>query len=95
MEKIFYRIIGKRGRTTIPFIFRSDLGIKDNTTLKFEKEDDRIVITPIKECVPDECSKIKDISNQDAEEILSVFYDDALKTILSAILKKLNLTSAK
>lgn len=59
-------------------------------------EDNRIIITPVKECVPDECNeKINEISNQEAEEILSVFYDNALKTILTAILKKLNSTSAE
>lgn len=94
MEKTFYRIIGRKGRTTIPFTFRSDLGIKDNTKLKFEKEDDRIIITPVKECFPNDCDKINEISNQDAEEILEAFYGNALNVILSAVLKKIGLTSA-
>ena len=35
MKEIIYKTIGRKGRTTIPFIFRMRLEIADDTLLKF------------------------------------------------------------
>ena len=43
MNKI-YRILGKRGRTTIPYVIRVKLGLRHNDLLSFEEQDNTVVI---------------------------------------------------
>ena len=42
MNKI-YRTLGKRGRTTIPYVIRVKLGLRHNDLLSFEEDGDTIV----------------------------------------------------
>ena len=45
-----YRFLGNRGRTTIPFSLRMELGIKRNDLVSFERLGDTIVIRKEKIC---------------------------------------------
>lgn len=49
-----YRILGKRGRVTIPYEIRQRVGFKYNDVLSFTEQDDRTVIVR-REKVCDEC----------------------------------------
>lgn len=40
----YYRVIGKKGRTTIPFSMRVRLDIRDNDLISFEETDDGAVL---------------------------------------------------
>ena len=51
------RILGKKGRTTIPFLFRKILGIGYNTVLSFTLDGDRIIVKGEKLC--DNCKTSK------------------------------------
>ena len=39
-----YKILGKRGRITIPFAIREELGIEQNDVLSFELQEDGAVV---------------------------------------------------
>lgn len=39
-----YKILGKRGRITIPFAIREELGLEQNDVLSFELQDDGAVV---------------------------------------------------
>lgn len=49
-----YRILGKRGRVTIPYEIRQRVGFKYNDVLSFTEQDDRTVIVK-REKVCDDC----------------------------------------
>ena len=49
MNKI-YRVLGKRGRITIPLDIRNDVGISSDDILSFSVQDNQIVITKEKIC---------------------------------------------
>ena len=49
MEKI-YRILGKRGRTTVPYELRVKMGIHPNDLVSFRCEGDEIIIKREKIC---------------------------------------------
>lgn len=56
MEKI-YKVLGQRGRITIPFAIRIKLGFKYNDIVSFEqKEDNTIIVKREKLC---DCSKME------------------------------------
>lgn len=44
------RILGKKGRTTIPFLFRRILGMSHNTILSYTLDGDRIIVKGEKIC---------------------------------------------
>ena len=46
MQEICCKTIGKRGRTTIPFCMRNALGIKNNTLLRFTRNEKQVLVTP-------------------------------------------------
>lgn len=52
MAKI-YRILGKRGNTTIPYALRVFLGFRPNDLLSFRAESDEVIIRREKIC--DDC----------------------------------------
>ena len=49
MDKV-YRILGKRGRTTVPYDLRIKMGIHPNDLVSFRCEDDEIIIKREKIC---------------------------------------------
>jgi len=55
MNKIF-KILGKRGRITIPYEIRMKLGFAYNDVLSFEEQDDNTVIIK-REKICDDCGK--------------------------------------
>ena len=44
MSNTIYRVMGKRGRITIPYEFRQQVGFGYNDILSFTKQDDNTVI---------------------------------------------------
>lgn len=91
MEKI-YRILGKYGRTTIPFALRVQLGFKRNDLVSFEATDkDTIIIRREKVC--DHCNpaSVKRIEavKPVGEESLLKFVDDLSKQEQAAVLQHL------
>ena len=94
MNGIIYKTIGKRGRTTIPFIFRSRLEIVNDTLLKFTLSGDQVIISPMKECGSQMCERKKlDMTQGDAAELIEHCSDESLEFIFSAVLKKMKLSA--
>ena len=60
MDKI-YRILGKRGRTTVPYELRVKMGIHPNDLVSFRCEGDEIIIKREKIC--DNCKKCIGLDN--------------------------------
>lgn len=56
MHKI-YRILGKRGRITIPFEIRQRIGFRYNDVLSFTQQDDGSVLVR-REKICDNCKKL-------------------------------------
>ena len=56
MHKI-YRILGKRGRITIPFEIRQRIGVRYNDVLSFTELDDSSVVVR-KEKICDNCNEL-------------------------------------
>ena len=75
MNKV-YRILGKRGRTTIPYAIRVKLGLRHNDLLSFEEDGDTIVIR--RENICNECDDFFDDIDEMGEDndILFDFVDD-------------------
>ncbi len=44
MSKTIYRVMGKRGRITIPYEFRQQVGFGYNDILSFTRQDDNTVL---------------------------------------------------
>lgn len=55
MSNTIYRVMGKRGRITIPYEFRQQVGFGYNDILSFTKQDDNTVIVK-RENICDNCS---------------------------------------
>ena len=45
-----YKILGKRGRITIPYVIRQELGFEQDDVLSFEVQDDGSVIIRAEPC---------------------------------------------
>ena len=58
MSNTIYRVMGKRGRITIPYEFRQQVGFGYNDILSFTQQDDNTVIVK-REKVCDNCSVSK------------------------------------
>ena len=61
MSNTIYRVMGKRGRITIPYEFRQQLGIGYNDLLSFTRQKDNSVLIQ-KEKICDNCSGRKAVS---------------------------------
>lgn len=55
MSNTIYRVMGKRGRITIPYEFRQQVGFGYNDILSFTKQDDNTVLVK-REKICDNCS---------------------------------------
>ena len=91
MEKI-YRVLGKAGRTTIPFVLRMQLGFKRNDVVSFEAKDkDTVIIRREKICdgcnpnLPKKTEAVKPVT----EESLLEFIDQLPKQEQAAVLQHL------
>lgn len=58
MSNTIYRVMGKRGRITIPYEFRQQVGFCCNDILSFTKQDDNTVIVR-REKLCDNCGRPK------------------------------------
>lgn len=74
MNKI-YRVLGKRGRITIPFELRQELNFTSNDIVSFSSQGNQVIITKEKIC--DNCvnsfsvqDSIKSLSEKEKYEIL-------------------------
>ncbi len=72
MAKTIYRIMGKRGRITIPYEFRQRVGFGYNDVLSFTHQEDGSVLVK-RERVCDECRNHgKESSPQPAKQDMSL-----------------------
>ena len=78
-----YRILGKRGRVTIPFEIRQRVGFGYNDVLSFTEQDDRTVVVR-REKVCDDCRKNAE------QEALNELLDGMTKAQLSALFAQLS-----
>ena len=69
-----YRILGKRGRITIPFEIRQRVGFSYNDVLSFTESPDGRTVTVKREKICDNCSGTK-TADKDAEMTLEDFLD--------------------
>lgn len=64
-----YRVLGKRGRITIPFELRMSVGFKSNDVLSFTKQDDRTIVVR-KEKICDNCNEQETVKNDEEVTLL-------------------------
>ena len=69
-----YRVLGKRGRITIPFEIRQRVGFTYNDVLSFTESPDGRTVTVKREKICDNCSGTK-TADKDAEMTLEDFLD--------------------
>ena len=88
MEKV-YRLIGKRGRTTVPFEIRMKMRLGYNSLISYEMQDDDTVILR-REKVCDGCKEpqIKEATILDVLNSLSDNEQKALHRYLTIKLEK-------
>ena len=93
MKGTICRIIGKRGRTTIPFTYRRLLGITNDTLLKWQIDGRRIIVTPLKEFKDGICESGAFYELTRPEEVkrfVEEIPEDTLRLIQKAVSSKLN-----
>lgn len=80
----FYRIIGRRGNSTIPYALRVELNIHPDDLISYTRDGDRIIIR--KERVCDNCGGTPDkddyVDTKEMKEVLSTLPTDARMDIL-------------
>lgn len=76
MNKL-YRILGKRGRITIPYEIRRRAGFQYNDVLSFSEQDDRTVVVR-REKICDHCKEIPPAVNQQADGVTLMQFLDGL-----------------
>lgn len=64
-----YRVLGKRGRITIPFEMRMGVGFKSNDVLSFTKQDDRTIVVR-KEKICDNCNEQETVKKDEEVTLL-------------------------
>lgn len=80
------RILGKRGRTTIPYEFRQILDMRCNDVLTFAMNDDRNCVVITKEKICDECIKnIKIPATETLVDIVKNMGRDEQKKLASVL----------
>lgn len=67
------RVLGKRGRTTIPYEIRKELGIRYNDLLSFTPTEDGRGVIIRKEIVCDGCKSLR--SGEDSQETTMMLYE--------------------
>jgi bifunctional DNA-binding transcriptional regulator/antitoxin component of YhaV-PrlF toxin-antitoxin module len=76
----FFRILGHRGNTTIPYPLRLELGIAPYDLISYKREGDHIVVQ--KERVCDGCSSQQNRQNDELKELLSSLSFEAKREAL-------------
>ena len=77
------RILGKRGRTTIPYEFRQILNLRPTDVISFSINDDKNCVIITKEKICDEC--IKNIRTPDVIPLMELFNNMSRDEKVSAI----------
>ena len=72
-----YRILGKRGRITIPYEMRRRVGFSYNDVLSFTEQDDRTVVVR-REKICDNCKETPSPANKQADGITLLQFLDGL-----------------
>lgn len=72
-----YRILGKRGRITIPYEMRRRVGFQYNDVLSFTEQDDRSVVVK-REKVCDNCRETKHSVSKNTDSITLMQFLDGL-----------------
>ena len=72
-----YRILGKRGRITIPYEIRRHVGFQYNDVLSFTEQDDRTVVVK-REKICDNCKETQSAVNKQADGITLLQFLDGL-----------------
>jgi len=80
-----YRILGKRGRVTIPYEIRKRVGFGDNDVLSFTEADDRTVIVR-REKVCDGCRENE--RDESLQEFLDGLTADEQRAVMLHLSKK-------
>lgn len=77
------RILGKRGRTTIPFEFRQILDLRQNDVLTFAMNDDKNCVVITKEKICTDCIKFAPCGKEVSLDyfLSQMNRDEMLKTI--------------
>ena len=70
-----YRVLGKKGRITIPYEIRQRIGFRYNDVLSFTQQNDGSVLVR-REKICDNCEKCL---NQTDAEYLEILIDDIMK----------------
>ena len=82
--KSFYRIIGRRGNSTIPYALRMELGIHPDDLVSYTRDGDRIIIR--KEHVCDNCGGMPSngdyLDTAELKELLSSLPNEAKQEAL-------------
>ena len=94
MNKI-YRILGKKGRITIPYEIRKYVGFKQNDILSFYVQDDKSILIK-REKLCDECKEETENGFDDSDSItLRGFIDGLSETQPKAAFMYLSLKNEK
>lgn len=71
METKIFRVLGKKGNTTIPYRLRKEMGIKSNELVSYTKVDDNsILLTREKVCKSNVHKCIAEHGNKEVEHFL-------------------------
>ncbi len=81
-----YRILGKRGRVTIPFEIRQRVGFGYNDVLSFTEQDDRTVIVK-REKVCDDCRK--NVEQEAVRELIDGMSASQLSALFAQLSKRM------
>lgn len=83
------RIMGKDGRTTVPFAIRNMMQLKQNDVIVFEYNRDSEEVTISKAVLCDGCCGLNDkISESEAIALVDMLPDDIQKCLLEYLFRK-------
>lgn len=91
MEKI-YRILGKRGRITIPYALRMQMGFRNNDLVSFERDGDTVLVKREKicdSCADDEPEVKNDVNVPLLREFLDALPKEAQKAAFGFLMLRL------
>lgn len=87
MKKTIYKILGKRGRITIPWEIRQELGFSYNDVVSFESEGNTVLVKREKLC--NNCFELPVPDSKDnfsaLNELLDELTPDELRTVLISL----------
>ena len=88
LSKTIYKILGKRGRITIPWEIRRDLGFAYNDVICFDIDGDSVIVKREKMC--NDCKYIQKSTQEDRTAALTELIDEFNVEQLHAALVQLS-----